>query len=93
MNEPEFCRVFSKEKVLLAYDITKWQKLAEQCLTYYLNGDGIHLILPMRIILGLQIRKWPNNEVVRCKGNMVVIKDATGATTDYIMKPLGLFTG
>lgn len=93
LNEQEFCRVFSREKALLAYDITKWQTLAEQCLTYYLKGDGIHLIMPTRIILGLQIRKWPNSEVVQCKGNMVVIEDTLGATTDYVMKPFGLFTG
>ena len=82
LNEPGFCRMLPKEKALIAYNITKWKELAEECLTYNLKGDGVHLILPMRIILGLHIRNWPISEVVRCKGNMVVIKDATGPATD-----------
>lgn len=93
LNEPTFYQLFPKEDALLAYNIIKWQGLAERCLIYHLTGNGIHLVLPVRMLLGLKIQQWPNSDIECCRNSFVVIKDLEGAATDYVMKPFGLFTG
>jgi hypothetical protein len=91
-----FCRLLNEPNIyqpqgetVIAYDMRKWQRLAERCLREHLPRQGVSLVTVSytTTALSISLAQWPNGVVRRSKGSLVELTAHSDAIGDYAMKP------
>lgn len=88
-DEPDLLREQQDKKWILqpVYNFRKWHYIAEKALRSKLAHVHFLSVGSNTVVLGIRIKRLPENVIARSQGSHIILQDRGDATVDYIMKP------